>query len=49
MLVTNIYKFNEYPVLRTEQDLFKSFNLCENGKFPEYSGYLKKHMVLTQI
>lgn len=27
------YKFNEYPVLRTEQDLFKAFNLCENGEF----------------
>ncbi len=25
------YKFNEYPVLRTEQDLFKSFALCGNG------------------
>lgn len=27
------YKFNEYPVLRTEQDLFKSFDLCENGEY----------------
>lgn len=27
------YKFNEYPVLRTEQDLFKSFDLCANGEF----------------
>ena len=26
-------KFNEYPVLRTEQDLFKSFDLCANGEF----------------
>lgn len=26
------YKFNEYPVLRTEQDLFKSFDLCEDGE-----------------
>ena len=27
------YKFNEYPVLRTEQDLFKSFDLCANGEY----------------
>ncbi len=27
------YKFNEYPVLRTEQDLFKSFDKCENGEY----------------
>lgn len=27
------YKFNEYPVLRTEQDLFKSYDLCANGEF----------------
>lgn len=26
------HKFNEYPVLRTEQDLFKSFDLCANGE-----------------
>ena len=27
------YKFNEYPVLRTEQDLFKAFDLCQNGEY----------------
>lgn len=27
------YKFNEYPVLRTEQDLFKAFDLCTNGEY----------------
>lgn len=27
------HKFNEYPVLRTEQDLFKSFDSCGNGEF----------------
>lgn len=27
------HKFNEYPVLRTEQDLFKSFDLCADGEF----------------
>lgn len=27
------YKFNEYSVLRTEQDLFKSFDLCANGEY----------------
>ena len=27
------HKFNEYPVLRTEQDLFKSFDLCSDGEF----------------
>lgn len=27
------HKFNEYPVLRTEQDLFKSFDLCQNGEY----------------
>lgn len=27
------YKFNEYPVLRTEQDLFKAFDLCANGEY----------------
>ena len=26
------HKFNEYTVLRTEQDLFKSFDLCENNE-----------------
>ena len=26
------HKFNEYSVLRTEQDLFKSFDLCSNGE-----------------
>lgn len=26
------HKFNEYPVLRTEQDLFKSFDLCADGE-----------------
>lgn len=27
------HKFNEYPVLRTEQDLFKSFDLCQDGEY----------------
>lgn len=27
------YKFNEYNVLRTEQDLFKAFDLCQNGEY----------------
>lgn len=27
------HKFNEYPVLRTEQDLFKSFDSCANGEY----------------
>lgn len=26
------HKFNEYPVLRTEQDLFKSYDKCSNGE-----------------
>lgn len=27
------HKFNEYTVLRTEQDLFKSFDLCQDGEY----------------
>lgn len=27
------FKFNEYPVLRTEQDLFKSYDLCGDGEY----------------
>ena len=27
------HKFNEYNVHRTEQDLFKAFDLCQNGEF----------------
>lgn len=49
------HKFNEYPVNRVEQDIFKSFDLCNDGEYfgmfwnPEEAYAINSNMEFTVI